>query len=725
MAQPKPPILRGPAEAARNQTLSKRLEGLIKARRYHDAITVAGEVLEINRKAYGEDNPSTASSLNDLAGIYFELGDCFKALPLFERALEINEKARGPEHPNTAESLRHLALAYSEIGAYAKALPLFERTAEINEKLLGPNDPATLASFDNLIRVGQAMRECSAALLLCERMLRLSEKVLGPGHPDTALSINDLALVYYGMGEYAKALPLFERALSIREKTLGLEHPDTATTLSDLGALYADMGKYVKALPYCKRALAIREKTLGEEHPDTATSFRNLALLHCDMREYARVLPLCDRATTIADRLRKKVESHSQTLQQARAVEILHDLYALHRVVKTIETTKKLMGSQHPAFAQCLKDLADVHETMGKYAMAMSLYRQAFAISPPRVGGTNQVAGLVNLAHVFESLAHGRESAYVAALFYFAIETARTTHAEQSSGYLAALRGLGKEYVSMRDFVNAEAAYRNALDTTDKIYGKKHREYATALGDLSTVCHGRDNHVLADSLSLQSLEVEASATTENDVERPVTLINLAMRYDSNREYAKAAVTFGQAAQVAENRLRNGNPDCYIRAMSGLAYVYCKINEYGKAESLCRHLLNTARTASKEPPGYVSAIETLADCYSRDGQWSRAEPLYRQAVEMTRSARNTDARQYGKDLCWLASCYLDMKRYGQAESLCGEATEVVVSDLKQRDPGYSFCLSDLAVMCRRLRQYEKSVPQQNSWVKFGSGSLPSV
>jgi len=40
--------------------------------------------------------PSTATSLNNLAGLYRQKGDFAKAEPLFQRALKIREKALGP-----------------------------------------------------------------------------------------------------------------------------------------------------------------------------------------------------------------------------------------------------------------------------------------------------------------------------------------------------------------------------------------------------------------------------------------------------------------------------------------------------------------------------------------------------------------------------------------------------------------------------------------------------
>ena len=57
-------------------------------------------------------DPDTASSLNNLALLYKDMGDYAKAEPLYKEALEIRQKVLGQEHPDTALSLNNLAALY-------------------------------------------------------------------------------------------------------------------------------------------------------------------------------------------------------------------------------------------------------------------------------------------------------------------------------------------------------------------------------------------------------------------------------------------------------------------------------------------------------------------------------------------------------------------------------------------------------------------------------------
>ena len=220
-----------PAEV---QQWQQQAKALMEQGRYQEAVQFQEKVLAWTEQHLGHDQAYTATSLNNLALLYYSQGAYAKAEPLYIRALAIRKKALGPAHPDTAQSLNNLAALYYSQGAYAKAEPLYIRA------------------------------------------LAIWEKALGPDHPDTATSLNNLAELYRSQGAYAKAEPLYIRALAIVEKALGPDHPDTATSLNNLAGLDASQGAYAKAEPLYIRALAIFEKTLGSNHPNTIKVRENL-----------------------------------------------------------------------------------------------------------------------------------------------------------------------------------------------------------------------------------------------------------------------------------------------------------------------------------------------------------------------------------------------------------------------------------------------------------------
>ena len=65
--------------------------------------------MAIRETALGRDHPALATSLNNLAGLYYRQGRYAEAEPLYQRSLAILQKAHGRDHPDVAISLNNLA----------------------------------------------------------------------------------------------------------------------------------------------------------------------------------------------------------------------------------------------------------------------------------------------------------------------------------------------------------------------------------------------------------------------------------------------------------------------------------------------------------------------------------------------------------------------------------------------------------------------------------------
>ena len=74
---------------AYSRILTQLVEYLDAAGNYSDAVGFAEEDLRLNEATLGAQHPSTATSLNNLAGLYESTGNYAAALPLYERALAI------------------------------------------------------------------------------------------------------------------------------------------------------------------------------------------------------------------------------------------------------------------------------------------------------------------------------------------------------------------------------------------------------------------------------------------------------------------------------------------------------------------------------------------------------------------------------------------------------------------------------------------------------------
>jgi CHAT domain-containing protein/Flp pilus assembly protein TadD len=332
--------------------------------RYQEAEPLYLRALEIRETALGPNHRAVATSLSSLGIFYSTLGRYSEAEALQLRALEIRESELGSDHTDVALSLTNLASLFRTLGRYAEAEPLLLRALEINERELGPNHLDVAGILNNLAGLCGDLGRHEESESLHLRSLKIRQNVLGPKHLDVALSLNNLAVLFDNLGRYAEAEPFYLRALEIQEVELGPDHPDIATTLSNVAGLYHDLGRRTEAEPLELRALEIRESVFGPNHPDVAASLTGLGALYYDLGRYA--------------------EAESSHL-------------------RSLEIKERVFGPDHPDVGTSLNNLAFLYDELGRFAEAEPLYLRALKINEEVFGPNHPdvALSLNNLAHLY------------------------------------------------------------------------------------------------------------------------------------------------------------------------------------------------------------------------------------------------------------------------------------------------------------------------------------
>src|SRR5260221_483946 len=183
-----------------------------------------------------------ATSLLYLTGSYLQDRlEYEEAERLYQHALSIEEQVHGADHPDTATSLNNLAGLYHTQGKYAEAEPLYQRALTICEQVLGANHLATAPSLNNLASLYRAQGKYAEAEPLYQRTVTISSQEIGANHPAMARSLSNLASLYRAQGKYAEAEPLYQRSLAIYEQVLGTDHPNTTTIRNNYATLLWQM----------------------------------------------------------------------------------------------------------------------------------------------------------------------------------------------------------------------------------------------------------------------------------------------------------------------------------------------------------------------------------------------------------------------------------------------------------------------------------------------------
>ena len=227
-----------------------------------------------------------ATSLNNLANLYYNQGKYSEAEPLYLDALEMRRRLFTGDHPNVATSLNNLALLYNSQGKYSEAEPLYLDALEMRKRLFTGDHPDVATSLNNLAGLYNNQGKYSEAEPLYLEALEMTKRLFTGDHPYVATSLNNLALLYNNQGRYSEAEPLYLDALEMRKRLFTGDHPYVASSLNNLASLYDSQGKYSEAKPLYLDALAMSERTLGANHPNTITVRNNLRRLQQQMTSF-------------------------------------------------------------------------------------------------------------------------------------------------------------------------------------------------------------------------------------------------------------------------------------------------------------------------------------------------------------------------------------------------------------------------------------------------------
>jgi len=259
------------------------------------------------------------------------------------------------------------------------------------------------------------------AVRLYEQALNLQREIHGPDHPDIAETLTLMAEAYHGMRFFEEAEPLFEEAL-LMHRRMASDPLEIATVLQGVARVQSGLGRPDSAQALLKQVLSIRREVLGEEHfqtlwaeLDVAYALRGRGSLDSAAALYEAILP----------RLRIHGDSGARLLPSA------------------------------------LNNLAYLHMTEGRLAVAESIYREAVAAE--RQYGTipNVLLLLNNLAGILDRQGDG---AGTEATLREAIEEAEAYWPDGDARVGQKYAGLGAFYMGKGFPSSAEPWLRRALD---------------------------------------------------------------------------------------------------------------------------------------------------------------------------------------------------------------------------------------------------------------------
>jgi non-specific serine/threonine protein kinase/serine/threonine-protein kinase len=227
-----------------------------------DALKVEQESLNLARKTYGPDHPTTLSSLDAIGLLYWDLGRLDDAESYLRQSLDASRRVLGPEHPDTLTTQANLGLVFLDRRKYADAEAAFRATADGDRKALGPDHEYTLSAVNNLCAALRLQAKYDEAERYCREALDGRRRTLGEDNPRTLNSLNAVGSLQRSAGHLAEAETTLRDAYERRRKALGPDHADTIISMGNLGEVLLDRGKVGEAAPLLQDAAARARATV-------------------------------------------------------------------------------------------------------------------------------------------------------------------------------------------------------------------------------------------------------------------------------------------------------------------------------------------------------------------------------------------------------------------------------------------------------------------------------
>jgi len=230
--------------------------------------------LEISKKAFGEEYPSTAAFMNNLGNVYQAQKKYPEAIDWHTQSLEVYKKIQPLDRQIIGVAFNNLGADYYAQGDLAQAMKFYEESLKIKRAL--KEETASFAiTLNNLGLICMAQKDFPKAVELHEESLAI-RRHLGEEGPDLTDSLLNLGNAYREMGKPQQALTYLEEGRAILEKLYSKGHTRIAVAQNNLGLAYDDAGDFVKAITCHNKALDIYKNVSGEESPDVGTSFFHL-----------------------------------------------------------------------------------------------------------------------------------------------------------------------------------------------------------------------------------------------------------------------------------------------------------------------------------------------------------------------------------------------------------------------------------------------------------------
>ena len=400
--------------------------------RYDDAEVFYKEIVELNKRVYGEKDIEYANCLIDFSLVYFKKNNFEKADSLFRNALIIISDLYGKDHIKYYEFIAYWASLHKDYANYLASLNLYEDLFKsINYSPYKDSELYANILF-SLVNIYVEVDAFTSALNLKDSVFRIYSILYGKESINYAILLAEFSVIYRKSGQYLLAEELCKQSLLIKMKLLGAGNTEYIISLINLSAIYYDLGDFTKAANIlfdisnndnirqnnidvyflAKRSLAEVYRISGQysksesthlevikiltenkfyNYEDYAISYYNFGLLYHDLNNLIKAEYFYNKAISIL------INNNNYNSFYASCLNALASLYVDLKKYNEVENLytqvinirRRVYGIKHSEYAEALNNLANFYIQMCQYDRSVCLLEEALIITRNSLGETH------------------------------------------------------------------------------------------------------------------------------------------------------------------------------------------------------------------------------------------------------------------------------------------------------------------------------------------------
>ena len=177
----------------------------------------------------------------------------------------------------------------------------------------------------------------------------------------------------------------------------------------------------------------------------------------------------------------------------------------------------------------------------------------------------------------------------------------------------------------------AEALFREAVDTQRRLLGGSHRETLRTRGRLALLYHDQNRFDESDALLSEVLSEQVRQWGNEDSDALETLHNLAILYQSRGQFSKAEELYLQTLSRLHSRFGRKHIAA-LTVASRLGSLYRAMKRLDEAEEIIADTLDLQQEVlGEEHPDTLVSLAGLAELRHYQGQYEQAEEMYRRVA----------------------------------------------------------------------------------------------